>query len=72
MTLKKSEWLRIAYEMKENFRRIYETNLTVEKGQKKIKEWLNHHKCFLENLHQQLKIILRVFVTTLFIGQQVE
>ena len=37
LTLKKSECLRIAYEMKENFRRIYETNLTVEKGQKKSK-----------------------------------
>lgn len=46
LTLKKSECLRIAYEMKENFRRIYETNLTVEKGQKKIKEWLNHAQVF--------------------------
>ncbi len=46
LTLKKSECLRIAYEMKEDFRRIYETNLTVEKGQKKIKEWLNHAQVF--------------------------
>ena len=30
------------------------------------------HKYFLENLHQQLKIILRVFATTFSIAQQVE
>ena len=32
LTLGKSECLRIAYEMKEKFREIYETNLTVKKG----------------------------------------
>ncbi len=32
----------IAYEMKEKFREIYETNLTVEKASNKIKEWLNY------------------------------
>ncbi|MEG4037640.1 transposase [Microcoleus sp. S36b_A4] len=72
VTLGKSECLRIAYEMKEKFREIYETNLTVQKGQKKIKEWLIMHKYFLEKLHQQLRIILRVFATTFFIAQQVE
>jgi len=46
LTLGKSECLRIAYEMKEKFREIYETNLTVKKGQKKIKEWLNHAQVF--------------------------
>ena len=46
LTLGKSECLRIAYEMKERFREIYETNLTVKKGQKKIKEWLNHAQVF--------------------------
>ena len=46
MTLGKSECLRIAYEMKEKFREIYETNFTVKKGQKKIKEWLNHAQVF--------------------------
>lgn len=47
LTLGKSECLRIAYEMKEKFREIYETNLTVKKGQNKIKEWLNHAQVFL-------------------------
>jgi transposase len=46
LTLGKSECLRIAYEMKERFREIYETNLTVKKGQNKIKEWLNHAQVF--------------------------
>ena len=32
LTLGKSECLRIAYEIKEKFREIYETNLTVKKG----------------------------------------
>jgi len=32
LTLGKSEYLRIAYEIKEKFREIYETNLTVKKG----------------------------------------
>ncbi len=30
------------------------------------------HKNFLENLPQKLRIILRVFATTLWIAQQVE
>jgi transposase len=47
LTLAKSGCLRIAYEMKEKFRQIYETNLTVKKGQNKIKEWLNHAQVFL-------------------------
>ncbi|MEG4288608.1 ISL3 family transposase [Microcoleus sp. C2C3] len=46
LTLGKSECLRIAYEMKEKFREIYETNLTVKKGQNKIKKWLNHAQVF--------------------------
>ncbi len=37
LTLGKSECLRIAYEMKEKFREIYETNFTVKKWQRKIK-----------------------------------
>ena len=46
LVLGKSECLKIAYEMKEKFREIYETNLTVKKGQTKIKEWLNHAQVF--------------------------
>jgi len=37
LTLEKSEVLRIAYEMKEKFREIYETNLTVKEGKKRSK-----------------------------------
>lgn len=42
VTLKKSECLRIAYEMKEEFREIYETHRTVKIAQVKFKDWLNH------------------------------
>jgi transposase len=46
LTLAKSGCLRIAYEMKEKFIQIYETNLTVKKGSTKIKEWLNYTQVF--------------------------
>jgi len=48
MTLKKSELLRIAYEMKEEFREIYETNMTVKMAQKKFKNWLNYAPLFFQ------------------------
>jgi transposase len=64
LVLGKSECLKIAYEMKEKFREIYETNLTVKKGQTKIKEWLNHAQVFFRESASTLKIILRVFATT--------
>src|SRR4028119_2258948 len=46
--LKKSESLRIAYEMKEEFRKIYETNMTVKIAQKKFKNWLNYAAIFFK------------------------
>ena len=46
MTLKKSECFKIAYEMKEEFREIYETNMTVKRAQKKFKNWLNYATIF--------------------------
>ena len=54
-TLGKSECLRIAYEMKEEFREIYETNLTVKKGQKKIPEWLNYAQVFFRESASTIK-----------------
>jgi transposase len=42
ITLEKSECLKIAYEMKEEFREIYETNMTVKIAQTKFKDWLNY------------------------------
>lgn len=48
VTLKKSECLRIAYEMKEEFREIYETNMTVKMAQKKFKNWLNYADLFFQ------------------------
>jgi transposase len=48
VTLKKSECLRIAYEMKEEFREIYETNMTVKIAQVKFKDWLNYAQIFFK------------------------
>ncbi|MBE9122894.1 transposase [Tychonema sp. LEGE 07199] len=46
--LKKSECLRIAYQMKEKFREIYETNMTVEIAQTELKDWLNDVQIFFQ------------------------
>ncbi|MEP6521551.1 ISL3 family transposase [Microcoleus vaginatus DQ-U2] len=48
INLKKSECLRIAYEMKEEFREIYETNMTVTVAQTEFKDWLNYAKIFFQ------------------------
>jgi transposase len=41
LILKQSERLRLAYELKESFRAIYESNLTVEEGKTKIELWID-------------------------------
>jgi transposase len=48
VTLKKSECLRIAYEMKEEFRQIYDTPMTVKIAQIKFKDWLNYAPIFFK------------------------
>jgi transposase len=48
VTLKKSECLKIAYEMKEEFREIYETHMTVKMAQEKFKTWLNYASLFFK------------------------
>jgi transposase len=48
ITLKKSECLRIAYEMKEEFRQIYETHMTVKIAQAKFKDWLKYATKFFK------------------------
>jgi len=58
--------------MKEKFREIYETNLTVKKGQNKIKEWLNHAQVFVRGSASTIKNHLRVFATTFLIAPQVD
>jgi len=72
VTLAKSGCLRITYEMKEKFREIYETNLTVKKGQNKIKEWLNHAQVFFRESAARIKNYLREFATTFLIAPQVD
>lgn len=41
-----SECLRVAYELKEEFRKIYETSKTKKSGQRKLKSWLKIAKIF--------------------------
>ncbi len=48
ITLEKSECLRIAYEMKEEFREIYETHMTVKIAREKFKTWLNYASLFFK------------------------
>jgi transposase len=48
VTLKKSECLRIAYEMKEELREIYETHMTLKIALVKFKDWLNHAQIFFK------------------------
>jgi hypothetical protein len=72
VTLAKLGCLRITYEMKEKFREIYETNLTVKKGQNKIKEGLNHAQVFFRKSASTIKNHLREFTTTFLIAPQVD
>jgi transposase len=44
LILKQSERLRSAYELKESFRAIYESKLTVEEGKAKIELWIDKAK----------------------------
>jgi transposase len=72
MILKKSECLRIVYEMKEEFLEIYETNMTVKRAQKKFKKWLTYADLFFPESAATIVNILQEFVTTFLIEQQVE
>jgi transposase len=44
LILKQSERLKLAYELKESFRAIYESKLTVEEGRTKIELWMDKAK----------------------------
>jgi len=48
VTLKKSECLKSAYEMKEEFREIYETHMTLKMAQEKFKNWRNYVSIFFK------------------------
>jgi transposase len=72
LTLAKSECLRIAYEMTKKLEKYMRLISRSKKGRVKSKSGSIMHKYFLENLHQQLRIILRVFATTFLIAPQVE
>jgi transposase len=47
--LERSPCLRIAYEMKESFRQIYQTNHTVHSGRRQFEQWLKSAQLFFSD-----------------------
>lgn len=64
--LNQSPSLRIAYELKEELRDIYETSTTIKMGMRKLKKWLVYARCFFaqtaETLTKYLQEICHYFV----------
>jgi transposase len=52
--LQKSPSLSIAYELKEEFRDIYETSTTVKMGRKRFKKWLITASCIFGSITQTI------------------
>jgi transposase len=57
--LRESPCLRIAYELKEEFRDIYETSRTVKMGKRKMEKWLTHARLFFGETSQTIKNHIR-------------
>jgi transposase len=53
--LRQSPCLSIAYEMKEEFREIYETSTTVKMGIRRMEKWLTHARLFFGETTQTIK-----------------
>ncbi len=52
--LQKSPCLSIAYELKEEFRDIYETSTTVKMGRRRLKKWLTTARCIFGSITQTI------------------
>ena len=65
--LNQSACLRIAYEMKEEFREIYETSQTVESGLNRMKKWLAQAQVFypkaVQTIRDHLQGICNYFIS---------
>ncbi len=65
--LNQSACLRIAYEMKEEFREIYETSQTVQSGLSRMKKWLAQAQIFypkaVETIRDHLEGICNYFIS---------
>ena len=53
--LNQSACLRLAYEIKEEFREIYETSKTVKSGMKRMKKWLVQAQIFYGKTAQTIR-----------------
>lgn len=67
LVLERSPCLRIAYEMKEEFRQIYETTQTVKSGRNRFENWLRSAGLFYVNaastIHNHLDGICNYFLS---------
>ncbi len=65
--LSQSACLRIVYEMKEEFREIYETSKTVESGMKRLQKWLGQAQLFYgktaQTIREHLEGICNYFIS---------
>ena len=53
--LSQSSCLRIAYELKEEFRLIYETSRSVKSGQRRLQKWLHQAQIFYQDATQTIE-----------------
>lgn len=53
--LRESPYLSIAYELKEEFREIYETSTTLKMGQRRMEKWLTHARLFFAEVSQTIE-----------------
>ncbi len=71
--LRESPCLRIAYELKEEFRDIYETSTTVKMGKRKMEKWLTHACLFFGETSEKsqekdcLKFLVNILVLFLVV-----
>ncbi len=67
LILSRSEVLKIAYEMKEEFREIYETSQTVKSGLRRMEKWLVQAQVFyrqaVETIRHHLQRICNYFIS---------
>lgn len=56
--LKKSECLKIAYQLKEEFRNIYERSRTVKTGRRELEKWMKTARLFYSSSVQTIQMLL--------------
>jgi hypothetical protein len=70
--LRQSACLRLAYELKEEFRDIYETSKTVQSGRKRMQNCWFRLRYFTEKRFKLFENTYREYATTLLVARLVE